>query len=363
MKRQRFLARQGSGCSSAGGARDRRPAAPSINTDISSSMVVEAPTSPLAELLQQGYPATGAPRAEPEYAHGPPAQARASSHPPPGMYGGRAPSGLARSSSRQDGFDADVAQQWSGNVQRSIEQHQQQNDPNYRGCYKKPSGYRVSHAPGGGSSLSLSWGGDADQAAAAPVRGGAGNRAPSPSYGAGALGQRAPSPSHAAAGRGAQRSQSPFRVAQANPSPRGSGMAAALGGGPASYSTAAAGRAGPPSYAADARPVPFGSDADTRFGAGGSAGGSRDTGVGYGRPPVPRASSREGGMPGGMGMHGGMGTPSGMGNPGAHGARVDNRSSNAFACGANQNSGNYVSDRRTTRVARPPGGGSSIVFG
>jgi SPIRAL1-like protein len=38
-------------------------------------------------------------------------------------------------------------------------------------------------------------------------------------------------------------------------------------------------------------------------------------------------------------------------------------SSSAYANGANQNCGNVLTDRRTTRVSAPPGGHSSIVFG
>ncbi len=38
-------------------------------------------------------------------------------------------------------------------------------------------------------------------------------------------------------------------------------------------------------------------------------------------------------------------------------------SSNAFADGATQNTGNVLTDRRTTRAAKPPGGGSSLAFG
>ena len=38
-------------------------------------------------------------------------------------------------------------------------------------------------------------------------------------------------------------------------------------------------------------------------------------------------------------------------------------SSNAFADGATQNSGNVLTDRRTTRGVKPPGGGSSLAFG
>jgi hypothetical protein len=51
------------------------------------------------------------------------------------------------------------------------------------------------------------------------------------------------------------------------------------------------------------------------------------------------------------------------GVPHTFGSRADGRSSNAFACGASQNTGNYIGDRRTTRVLRPPGGASQICFG
>jgi SPIRAL1-like protein len=38
-------------------------------------------------------------------------------------------------------------------------------------------------------------------------------------------------------------------------------------------------------------------------------------------------------------------------------------SSNSYADGSNQNCGNVLTDRRTTRVSAPPGGHSSICFG
>mmetsp|Transcript_3288 Transcript_3288/g.4165 ORF Transcript_3288/g.4165 Transcript_3288/m.4165 type:complete len:132 (+) Transcript_3288:159-554(+) len=38
-------------------------------------------------------------------------------------------------------------------------------------------------------------------------------------------------------------------------------------------------------------------------------------------------------------------------------------SSNAYANGSNQNAGNFITDRPTTRVHAPPGGRSQITFG
>jgi len=40
-----------------------------------------------------------------------------------------------------------------------------------------------------------------------------------------------------------------------------------------------------------------------------------------------------------------------------------NASSNSFANGSNQNCGNMITDRRSTRVAAPPGGHSSFTLG
>ena len=45
------------------------------------------------------------------------------------------------------------------------------------------------------------------------------------------------------------------------------------------------------------------------------------------------------------------------------GQTASSQGSNAFASGANQNSGNFISDRSTTRLHAPPGGTTSISFG
>ena len=51
--------------------------------------------------------------------------------------------------------------------------------------------------------------------------------------------------------------------------------------------------------------------------------------------------------------------------PVTHGMRSNahSNSSNAYANGNNQNVGNFITDRPTYRVLKPPGGGSSISFG
>ena len=45
------------------------------------------------------------------------------------------------------------------------------------------------------------------------------------------------------------------------------------------------------------------------------------------------------------------------------GQTASSQGSNAFASGANQNSGNFISDRPTTRLHAPPGGGSAFGGG
>ena len=45
------------------------------------------------------------------------------------------------------------------------------------------------------------------------------------------------------------------------------------------------------------------------------------------------------------------------------GARNSKTSSNSYACGANQNCGNVITGRSSTRVHAPPGGKSQISFG
>jgi hypothetical protein len=363
-KRQLFLNRQPSGGSDARGPSYSGRPAP-MSTSIfggpeEPASHVPMPTSPLSQLVQTGYE----PR-QPEQ----PITVGGGCPPLPGSRGSAGVAGLGR----QDSFDANVAQQWSSNVQSTLAQHQQQNDPNFCGHYKKKTGYRVNQAPGGASSISLSWGGgdSGDTASVGPGRGH--QRAPSPSHSAagrigqrdaspftgGAWGaqreaspfagnQRAPSPSHAAGRIGGQRESSPFAAgaqrAQREASPFAAGGRV---GAAAPYAQSSSPRGGGLGPIASADPEP-------RYGGGSGLGG---------RPPVPRADSRElgggGGIFGGNSAGGGGALPSGN----AFGARMDNRSSNAYACGGNQNCGNYLTDRRTTRVAAPPGGRSQISFG
>jgi len=46
-----------------------------------------------------------------------------------------------------------------------------------------------------------------------------------------------------------------------------------------------------------------------------------------------------------------------------YGGGVGSTSSNSFANGSNQNCGNMITDRSSTRIHAPPGGVSSITFG
>lgn len=54
------------------------------------------------------------------------------------------------------------------------------------------------------------------------------------------------------------------------------------------------------------------------------------------------------------------GTPKRVGVGGRD--RASSQSSNAYASGSSQNTGNVITDRPTSRVTQPPGGKSSISF-
>lgn len=228
----------------------------------------------------------------------------------------------------QGGFNAGVAQQWNSNVKENLAAYQQCNDPNYVKKSYKPNGYRVTNAPGGNSSLSLGWdepAGTSDQPgsyARAPSReaalgcdSSAPYRAPSP----GRAPYRAPSPGQMAVGRSGSRNSSRepgFSSGSALPQPRASSR----------------GRAASP---------------------GGLYGGAANQ---FDRGNFPPPAPRQGGLNHGAARQGEATSL-------AFGARADNCSSNAFANGANQNCGNGITDRRTTRVLAPPGGRSQISFG
>jgi len=336
-KRQRFLARlSGHGGSQAAQNSGHGGRPPPLHSGVSHD-VPPAPGSPLSELVHRGYPEMAMP--EPTVSL-PPKQPNYTGRPTQQGGGGIVGGGASRSQSRsrpgsnQEGFDRGVAQQWSSNVKASVEEHQQQNDPNFAG-FKKPNGYRVSQAPGGGTSISLSWGGPESE--------------PMPSR-QGRNSSRGLSPMGAAAGQmvagAAQRA--PSQGSRAN-----GGMMGCLNhGGP---------------------PPPMGAAAAQRAPSQGSrANGGMMGCLNYGGPP---AAPHTGAVTGSKRSSPPFGTDSGVPLPRApvrepspaqshlgFGGRVDG-SSNAYACGHNQNAGNYISERRMTRVARPPGGSSSVVFG
>lgn len=334
MKRQRFLAKGGAAASrggdsgppkrNAGGATaapfgsdpcQGRPAPPQVQTsalgggqprgraagglDAPSPTGAEPPSSPLSRLVHDGYAA--------------PTQQNpvGGSSLPPRAPGGRRPGAGAN-------FDAGVAQQWSTNVQQTTESYQQQHDPNFAGKFRKPQGYRVSQAPGGGSSISLSWNGETP---------------PSAAGGSGTAAQRYSSPALAASPSS--------KAAMRNPSPlRQAGMRAA--------SPSPAMRAASPSPAMRA-PSPSRGDDMSRH-----------------RAPSPSPQRQLGAVPGADRPLPTLPAPArDLDTKGCNfGSALSGRaSSNAYACGGNQNCGNGITDRRMTRINRPPGGGSSVVFG
>jgi len=375
-KRQRFLARlSGHGGSQAAQNSGHGGRPPPLHSGVSHD-VPPAPGSPLSELVHRGYPEMAMP--EPTVSL-PPKQPNYIGRPMQQGGGGIVGGGASRSHSRsrpgsnQEGFDRGVAQQWSSNVKASVEEHQQQNDPNFAG-FKKPNGCRVSQAPGGSSSISLSWGGQESE--------------PMPSR-QGRNSSRGPSPMGAAAGQmvagAAQRA--PSQGSRANggmmgclnhggpPSPMGTAAGQMVAGAaqraPSQGSRANGGMMGCLNHGGP--PPPMGAAAAQRAPSQGSrANGGMMGCLNYGGPP---AAPHTGAVTGSKRSSPPFGTDSGVPLPRApvrepspaqshlgFGGRVDG-SSNAYACGHNQNAGNYISERRMTRVARPPGGSSSVVFG
>jgi len=266
----------------------------------------QCPSSPLSRFVQEGYAPQG---------------------------------GMARGPSAKNlspGFDANVAQQWNDNVQHTSAVHQQQNDPNFVDRKLKNPSTRVAQRPGGNSSLSLGWDEQPSGGAGDPVRRGRGQgmQQPSHSIGGAAIGfGQEPEQQMPAYGRqqygqeyGASnaRAQNCAGVRGSSREP-GGGMAGVFGDGPAS---------GPSSRGSQRAP---------------------SIGNGYGRGSSPSPVS----MPSGM-QHGGrQAEATGL----VFGGRCENGSSNAYANGGNQNCGNGITDRRTTRVLQAPGGNSQICFG
>ncbi|CAL1156148.1 unnamed protein product [Cladocopium goreaui] len=446
-KRQAFLARQNGDAASAvsrnsGVSRVRGPAGPGVQGEPRAS-------SPLSRLVDEGFPETALPtQGTDSRQYGMQAYAQGGSRP-----NSRQQQPQPAAPAQQVGFHSGVAQEWSNNVQRNIVVHQQQNDPNFAGP-KKPQGYRVSQAPGGPTSINLSWN-DAPNRAASPgkmrpeVMPPAG-RAPSPGARFEAAQAFGGAPARAASpadrryeavngavsgvhgvhqGRHGEAPAQPFAGARA-PSPasryeanlhaamnganHGAGQRPSLGEG-------AAGLAAPPQQRHPCYGDPqVGFSAQPRYGeahgrhpcAGdpqAPAAGARPAPAPQVRHPCygdPQAPSKRTPSPGGRrveahpanealpaagfqaqpnrgggapyaydGAGGGLPPPLprqvqeppyGRDPPGHHPpiTREPGRvSSNAYACGGNQNCGNVITDRRSTRVSHPPGGGSSICFG
>jgi len=333
MKRKRFLAKKSGLDGKVGVSRNRPPAigAVAVHDEAPWAPVPDRPPSPLSQLVQKGYPT---PDVSPQ-------RERRSAALPPRVPSGRPPSGA---------FDPNVAKQWSNNVQQQTAVHQQQHDPNFAGPYIRPTGYRVSQAPGGGSSISLSWdhGGETSSASARRDQGRYRSASPHAGgpVGATAAGAFSRTPS---VGSSAEAFQE-----QAYTNPRGGGVRARS--------------PNPNSMAAAFQTPPV---LPGRFGAGaGQRAPSPGVSVSHGarsQSPGIRASYGGGGNSGGGAGHS-ANPPYGVSCQGEStglniGSYASRNSSNSYASGSSQNSGNGITDRRTTRVSKPPGGGSQICFG
>jgi SPIRAL1-like protein len=88
-------------------------------------------------------------------------------------------------------------------------------------------------------------------------------------------------------------------------------------------------------------------------GGGGGGGGSPRNAKNQVAPAPPPQQQQQGGF--GQQQQQGQGQES-------FGRDVRQGSSNAYASGSNQNVGNFLSDRATSRVLAPPGGASNFSF-
>jgi len=223
-------------------------------------------------------------------------------------YNGMPSGGRQPQRPSEGGFDAGVAQQWSGNVQHNMIAHQQQHDPNFVQKQPQTHGLRVSQAAGGQSSLSLAWD---DPPAEQPGRRGRGSGAQQPA-------------SHSVVGGTAFNNGVQHRA-----DPTG-GVAGVMGG--ASYGDAA--------YA---RPA---SHTSSRVSA--QAYGANVAGP-SGNLSHQEAYAVSANRQRGAGGHGGAGS-GGQSYGGANG-------------NGSQNTGNHIGDRNSSRVLAPPGGFSSFSLG
>lgn len=437
-KRQAFLARQSGDAASAVSRNSgvSRVRGPGVQGEPRAS-------SPLSRLVDEGFPETALPETQgtDTRQYGMHAYAQGGSRP-----NSRQQAAQPAQPAPQAGFHSGIAQEWSNNMQRNIVVHQQQNDPNFAGP-KKPQGYRVSQAPGGPTSINLSWN-DAPLRAASPGRKmhpegmPPAGRAPSPGarfevgQAFGAAPARAASPAdrrYEAASIGAANGAhgAPAQPAGARAPSPASRYEANLPSVPPvngafgapqrpSFGEGAAGLAAPPQQRHPCYGDPqVGFSSQIRHGeahgrhpcAGdpqAPAAGARPAPAPqvrhpcYGDPQVPTKRTpspggrrveaqpaanhmqaagfqaqpnRGGGAPYAYdGAGGGLPPPlprqvqeppygrDPPGHPG-HPTREPRVSSNAYASGGNQNCGNVITDRRSTRVSHPPGGGSSICFG
>lgn len=170
MKRQRFLARQQAEGGGAGGGYEARRRPPELNgAHLAPNGVHPGPPSPISrylpELQEQSHSGgmAGAPY---------PAAAAAPSQGP--AYADR---GYSATPTAGQGFDARVAGQWNANVVGGLRDRQEQHDPARAGPYVPPGGQRVTQDPGGPSAVDLSWG--AQQGGGHPPRAPSSGSAPS----------------------------------------------------------------------------------------------------------------------------------------------------------------------------------------
>mmetsp|Transcript_26272 Transcript_26272/g.57782 ORF Transcript_26272/g.57782 Transcript_26272/m.57782 type:complete len:275 (-) Transcript_26272:154-978(-) len=265
-------------------------------------------------------------------------------------------------------FGARIARPSSNNFASGTNQ-------NYGNSISDTPSTRVARPPGGESSFSFGWEEPGPPRRAAP---GAGCDGLGAQVAAGARGAQAPSgPSEYVAG-GRLRVSGNSYASGANQnsgnvlSDVASTRVSAPPGGASSFSFGWSGDAEPPSRAAGRSrqsygAVPEESPYATDEAAQGRRGGMREPQCGSSRMAGLLSWDDPKGLPAagapGQGSRDRAQPTAGYGGGEVIHGRRPRESSNTFANGSDQNCGNVISDRASTRVIRPPGGASSLSLG
>jgi len=302
-----------------------------------------APASPL------GKGAAGLPV---EPAHGLPSHPNPAALPPssnPLTYDPPAPASYQNHPPPQVNNPAHFQQEWENSVADQTKRYQQQNDPSFTKT-KKATGYSVSKPPGGHSSIDLGW---HEPNVPAPKR---------QNHGSNSISQQMAAAAIPAGGNRQQYQQYHHQEQEPCELPSSHGGSYQNRGAPFALHDNVQRAVGGGNNARQAsvdrtQACPYAWDHSQDQAPRGGASGSYSVAPQRQQqlPPPQRQERQQSSL-----NFGGGDPPQQQGY--AYGRRLNESSSNRFANGDNQNSGNVISERSSTRIAAPPGGHSNFTF-